>query len=190
MSRQRELACNDNLTYTRFLGQRLRDRCKDLSAKRVSLLDELAMMRAMAVDAVEAYEMSMDAIENVTPPVNAMKRSTVAMAASRLVMEAMNQVRDMAVAAHRCMQVDAMDPISMQALIYQVAKTIDSQLEGYAPQLIAAGLDPRQLMDDVALALEDITMPEVPEQAMLLPDADAEARAMDDTIPEQQQDVA
>lgn len=172
-----------SLSYTPYLGKTLRERVERFRKRRVELDEEVAIMRAIACESLAAYELTLNNIDKLSDD----KRLILLGAANALVVSALNQVRDMAVAAHRVSQSrDAYDPIEIQQLIFKVVKVIDVELERNTPQLVNAGLDPRIFIQNVTRVIDetlDIGLNNDKTMTTTVIPADEEALLMDSTVP-------
>jgi hypothetical protein len=141
------------LVYSPYLSANLRKRAEQFRTKAgVCLLDELALMRATAVEAVETYS---EAVESAKRPgTTAMQKLAIIGAAHGVLVSAINQVRDMAIAAHKVMTKESLDPGAVQSIIFQVVKVFDNELQLEQPRLALAGIDPRALVERVSRGID------------------------------------
>lgn len=170
------------MKYTAKLSEALRDRCVELATPSANLDDEVTLARLAVDDALDAYADSV-----AKAPGNAM----VKLAASQVVMSAVNHVRDLEVARSRIATGKTIDAAVAHGIIAQAMSVLDEYFGQYAPQLRAVGIDPTRLLDDVGFRMHDVAALErLPGTTRLTPDADDEARAMDATVTGDTEDTA
>ena len=170
--------------YASFVGDRLFDKITEVekaTANALSLQDELLLMRVMAGDAIRLYDKAMEGCERLEDPG---ARSRVLALASGMVVEALNNVRDMAAVEYklRCDQgminVNVLGDVAMQ-----VVNLFDSQLRIHEDKFREAGVDVQELANSMSEAIQDMVM--IPSNAVrgtrVTPDQ--EVAQMDATVP-------
>lgn len=176
-----------DMLYAPYLGKTLRERCSRLFERRMSLEHEVAVMRALLVDALEMYSRTVDNLDldpNITPT----QRLSIISAASDFIALHLNRIKDLASAAHK-LQGDPnlmVDPSLLQRTIFNVVKVIDVEIARDAPSFLRAGVDPRQLVQRIVNQLDtviDVGSPDASSLTTSLYPADLEAQAMDATVP-------
>jgi hypothetical protein len=140
------------MVYAPYLNAKLRDRVERFRKAGVSLLGELALTRAVACEAVESYGRAMILAETVT---DELKRSAITSAAMAFVQHAIDNVRDMALAAHRVMSKESVDPQVVQSIIFQVVKVFDAEVQREQHRLRAAGIDPQEFVDRLTNTIDE-----------------------------------
>lgn len=137
------------------------------------------------VDALDAYETAVAAASKTTQ--DPAKLSAVRLAASHVVHGAVAQVRETAVANARIRaQRDGLvDARALQPVVLEMTQAVDDELRARADRLRAADIDPAEFVAAVSRRLAAAQTPllaGVPTTTELEP-ADAEAAAMDATVP-------
>ena len=173
--------------YSKFLGKTLTERCKEIAEaeNEMSLSDELQVARALVCDALEAYN---NAIElALKSGVEGMRLSAIKQSAGAVVMNAIDGVKDIALAQRRILGDSALDTMAMQAVVLQVVQVIDSELQERAPVLRNAGIDPSDFSNNISQALRThVRLPQGYDGTEHSPDdesLDDVAMAMDGTVP-------
>lgn len=142
-----------NLRYSKYLGKTLRSYIEQCSGAREALIelrDELAMMRALAGKAIELYEDF-----NARPVgeggfANHEEKGLAIAKATDLMVNCLNQVKDMAIAAARLEQQDSVGNESLNAILIQVVSAIDHKVRDIDTNLIEAGVDPEAFVTSIA----------------------------------------
>jgi hypothetical protein len=180
---------SDNGVYSRFLGKALSARCQELAKHEAAatLKSELAVARALVVDALDMYEESVAlAIE---AGATGLALIGVKLKAGAVVTQAIGIVKDMALAQQRLIGNAGLDMVAMQVVISQVVQYVDSELQQVAPALEQSGISSRDLMARLSNRLRDeVKLPQGYDGTSIEPGdeeftADDEALAMDATVP-------
>ena len=155
------------------------------------LRDELALLRELLNDAVDAYDHAVEEAE-----VRKLDMHRVKMAAGGLVAMAIERIEKVAYTQSRISSSKFLAMPDVNALISQFVGTVDTELASHAGVLRMAGLDPDALMQNLAGKLRElqsatngVAMAEYgphgyPTIADAKAAANAEAAMMDDTVPE------
>jgi len=143
------------LVYARVLGQRLADRVRELDGRKnaaINLRDELTLMRAVAMDAIEQYEKIHTGIAAAVAAgkLTDAKQAELTASAMSYVAMALEKVRDMAVAAQRVEREVGVDIGAVQAVLLQSVKIVDERVVEYADRMISAGIDPQEFIDGIS----------------------------------------
>lgn len=140
-----------HLRYSKYLGKTLREHVEAAAGARESLIelrDELGLMRALAGKAIGMYEIaSQRPVEEYSSP---QEKAACTARASELLVNCLNQVRDMALAAHRIEQRDSLGSDSLNAIIIQMTNAIDYKMRDIEDPLRDAGIDPEKLVNSIA----------------------------------------
>lgn len=161
------------------------------SAGPPDLREELAILRELLNDAIEAYDSAVQQAEAKNLDV-----SRVKIAAGGLVAMAIERIERLAYTQSRILTSKYMALPDVSALIEQMVGTVDTALAQRAGNLRMAGLDPQAFMQDLAAQLRELQASQAgaamttagPHGYTSLAEAraaaNAEAAAMDATVPE------
>ena len=169
----------------------LRERAR-ASSFAPDLREELAIARELLTDSIEAYD---HAVQEAIA--KGLDLHRVKIAAGGVVAIALERIERMAYTQSRISSAKFMAMPDVSQLIDGVIGTIDTELAQHAGQLRMTGLDPKMFMDTVAEKLRAMQQAGAPAMAQFGPsgrnaveEANAEARQMDDTVPECSIEVA
>jgi hypothetical protein len=168
----------------------LRSRARSLAGP-ADLTDELSLLRVLLDDAVEAYDNAVAEAQAKNLDV-----SRVRLAAGGLVAMAIERLERVAYTQSRISSAKFVSMPDVNALIEQFVGTVDTALAQHAGNLRMAGVDPAHFMQQLAGQLREVQAAQL--GAVMTPTgphgyaslaearaaAQAEADAMDNTVPE------
>lgn len=173
------------LVYAPYLSAKLREKAERYRKIGVTLQDELAMTRLIAGEAAETYDRACRAADDVQDEA---KRNAIKASAGAYLQVAMNNVRDMVMAAHRVAQKESLDPNVVAALVYQFVKQVDNKVRAISSTLVAAGIDPQVFVDELTVDVDrcvGVGLDEASLASGITPEMiREEAQSMVDSVPE------
>lgn len=151
----------------------------------LSLRDELILMQDLAGQALTAYERAMASITDETEPVMAAVMRTNA---TSFLTGALNQVRDMALAAKRMEESSggAVDVTVLQALISHTCEIVDEELVSAEHSIRMVGHNPVGIVENIATRLRTqlLDVDAIIGTNITPAKLDKEVREMIETVPE------
>lgn len=174
-----------SLGYGARLSKSMRERIEAQRARALQLDEELALMRVICEDAVVAYDNAMQAAEKLE---DTTKRLPILGAASAMLVQAVRNVQDTALAAHRIKTGLTLSPEAIGQIVYQVVRVFNTKLESISNVLEAGGIDVQQFIDEITNTVDGKLVNGTSSSSALgvdftPEDLSREVQAMHDTVP-------
>jgi len=175
--------------YASYLSEAFRERLDTLQRHArdiLSLRDELTMMHDICGRAAAQYEAASEHAKTVT---NTEQRMRIMHFATQYLIESLNQVRDMTVAAKRVEESGrSVDVSIVHALVTETCELIDHKLrhDGHGLQLLKMGVSPDDFVIDLAKDLRQklLTVDAVAKTQLTPERLNKAVTAMLDSVPE------
>lgn len=171
--------------YAPYLGSALRQRVEVLEQATqdiLSLRDELNLMQEICGQALSAYQKAIESADKTEDRITAARQKLAAM---EFLISALNQVRDMTLAAKRVEETSGMLDMGMVfSLVDRTVRIIDDQLHKHHSAFAQAGVRVDDFVDDIAAEIRQKVLT-VETSTELTPEmtAEEEMREMCKTVP-------
>lgn len=167
------------MRYSKYLTGAVGKRIEDLHQRQqvaLSLLDEVSVMQELAGQAVANYERAFEKSQTIE---DLEQRMRIQNAASGYLIEVLNQVRDMTVAAARVQ--DSGKAVDMQTLASVMSQMMAVMEEKARAQLV----DPEMFLQDMAQVVQErfLTVEAVAKTTLTPARLDQQVSAMHNSVP-------
>lgn len=177
-----ETPLENTFVYGKYLSKSLRETVESFRKQTYQLHEEIALTRMVLVDSLKAYNFAYNVLELNPTDIRA---SEMLQVAGAMLVNAIKDVRDICMAAHRVSGNATLDPGMVQQLIFQVVKVVDVETQRIAPALEQAGIDPQDYMDRInqGIDMRALSSPAALGTDLTPEQLDEEIQAMHDTVP-------